>query len=346
MDCRHALKVRELALDRLAGSRATEADETFLASHLASCAPCRAEVDGMSAVWTRLGEDDGADLSPSPVFVARTTAAMAAIAARAGARANNGGNSGIVFFPARRARENFLKAAAVLFAGGLGFLVARGTDRAASFSAATALPTPSSHAGEHVALVSNRTVDASRAALDLSGKPRLANVSYRAADGPGKIAVSFDVTTRYTVVGRPEDKGVADLLVSLMSGAAETEGAKGKVLDFVSATTREGAAISPEIVSLLRRTLETDKNPGVRKKAAEALAQMPPSPEIRDALARALKADTNPAVRILAVEGLAKAASVLKDQSTIETLRQKAGDDRENGYVRSQAALALKRIEI
>ena len=344
MDCRHALKVRELALDRLAGSPEAEADETFLATHLASCAACRTEVDGMSAVWTRLGEDDGADLSPSPAFVARTTAALAAIAKANGARAGR-----VVPFPAGQTRENFLKAAALLLAGGLGFLVARGVDRPASFTAATALPTPSMRAGdrgENVALVSNRTVDASRAALDLSGKPRLANVVYRAADDPGKIAVSFDVTTRYTVVGRPEDKGVADLLVSLMSGAAETEGAKGKVLDFVSATTREGAAVSPEIVNLLRRTLETDKNPGVRKKAAEALVQMPPSLEIRDALARALKADTNPSVRILAVEGLAKAATVLKDQSTIETLRQKAGDDRENGYVRSQAALALKRIEI
>lgn len=346
MDCRHALKVRELALDRLAGSPATEADETFLVSHLASCAPCRAEVDGMSAVWTRLGEDDGADLSPSPAFMARTTGALAAIAAGAGARAGSGGSSNVVPFPARQARENLLKAAVLLLAGGLGFLVARGTDRPVSFTAANALPTPISRAGENVALVSNRTVDASRAALDLSGKPRLANVAYRATEEPGKIAVSFDVTTRYTVVGRPADKGVADLLVSLMSGAAETEGAKGKVLDFVSATTREGAAVSPEIVSLLRRTLETDKNPGVRKKAAEALVQMPPSPEIRDALAKALKADPNPAVRILAVEGLAKAAAVLKDQSTIETLRQKAGDDRENGYVRSQAALALKRIEI
>jgi len=346
MDCRHALKVRELALFRLAGSPATEADETFLGSHLASCAPCRAEVEGMSAVWTRLGEDDGADLSPSPAFVARTTAAMAALAAANGARAGNGGGGSLVNFPDRRVRESLLKAAAVLLAGGLGFLVARGTDRPASFTAVTALPTPNARAGEQVALVSNRTVDASRAALDLTGKPRLANVAYRAADEPGRIAVSFDVTTRYTVVGRPEDKGVADLLVSLMSGAAETEGARGKVLDFVSATTRDGAAVSPEIVTLLRRTLETDKNPGVRKKAAEALSQMPPSPEIRDALAQALKADTNPAVRILAVEGLAKAAAVLKDQSTIETLRQKAGDDRENGYVRSQAALALKRIEI
>lgn len=349
MDCRDALKIRELALERLAGSPVTEADETFLDAHLASCDACRAEVDGMSAVWTRLGDDDGADLSPTPAFVARTMEALSAMSSPVtsrGVSSGSGGGGRVVPFPARRTRENFLKAAAVLLAGGLGFLVARGTERPASRTAATALPTPSTRAGENVSLVSNRTVDASRAVLDLSDKPRLANVSYRASGDPGKIAVSFDVTTRYTVVGRPEDKSVADLLVSLMSGAAETEGAKGKVLDFVSATTREGAAVSPEIVALLRRTLQTDKNPGVRKKAAEALAQMPPTPETRDALAQALKTDSNPAVRIIAVEGLAKAASVLKDQTTIETLRQKAGDDRENGYVRSQAALALKRIEI
>ena len=114
----------------------------------------------------------------------------------------------------------------------------------------------------------------------------------------------------------------------------------------MSEGTRGGAPVSPEIVTLLRRTLETDKNPGVRKKAAEALAQMPPTTETRDALAAALKNDSNPAVRILAVEGLAKAAAVLKDASSIESLRQKAADDRENGYVRSQAALALSKIEI
>ncbi len=342
MDCRHALKVRELALDRLAGKLLADADETFLASHLASCAPCRAEVDGMSAVWTRLGEDDGTDLSPSPDFVARTMAALVAD----GARARSGKSGRIVAFPARNSRENLLKAAAVLLAGGLGFLLARGTDRPVALTAANALPTPSGRAGESVTLVSNRTLDASRAALDLSGKPRLANVAYRASEEQGKIAVSFDVTTRYTLVGKPEDQAVANLLVSLMSGSAGSEGAKGKALDLVSEGTRGGAPVSPEIVTLLRRTLETDRNPGVRKKAAEALAQMPPTPDTRDALAAALKNDSNPAVRILAVEGLAKAAAALKDASSIESLRQKAADDRENGYVRSQAALALSKIEI
>jgi hypothetical protein len=334
MECRQALKVRDLVLVRLAGSQALEEDMAFLASHLASCAECRAEAEGIESVWARLGDDDGGDLATSAAFLARTSAALAAAS-----------RENVVSFRARQSTAPLLKAAALLLAGGLGFLVAKSGDRPLPFVGTAALPTPNTR-GENVALVANRTVDASRAVFDLSSKPRLANATYRAAEEPGKIAVSFDVTTRYTVVGRPEEKGVADLLVSLMSGAAETEGARGRVLDFVSATTREGAAVSPEIVSLLRRTLEADKNPSVRKKAAEALVKMPPTPEIRDALAQALKTDVNPAVRILAVEGLAKSATVLKDQTTIETLREKAGDDRENGYVRSQAALALKRLEI
>jgi len=334
MECRQALRIRDLVLARLAGPQAQEGEMAFLASHLSSCAACRGEAEWIESLWARLGDDDGGDLFPSPAFVARTSAALAGAS-----------REKVVPLSPRRAAEGLLKAAALLVAGGLGFLVARSAGRPLPLAGSTALPTPGGR-GENVALVANRTVDASRAALDLSSRPRLANATYRAAEEPGRIAVSFDVTTRYTVVGRPEDKGVADLLVSLMSGATETEGARGRVLDFVSATTREGTAVSPEIVNLLKRTLEADKNPGVRKKAAEALAQLPPSPEIRDALAHALKTDGNPAVRILAVEGLAKSATVLKDQTTIETLRQKAGDDRENGYVRSQAALALKRLEI
>jgi hypothetical protein len=334
MECRQALKIRDLVLVRLAGPQAPTEDMAFLASHLESCEACRAEAARMESAWARLGDDDGADLAPSAAFLARASAALA-----------DANRTNVVRFRAHRATDGLLKAAALFLAGGLGFLAARAGGRPLPLIGTAALPTPSGR-GENVALVANRTVDASRAVLDLSSKPRLANATYGAAEGPGKIAVSFDVTTRYTVVGRPEDKGVADLLVSLMSGAAGTEGARGRALDFVSETTRQGATVSPEVVTLLRQTLEKDKNPGVRKKAAEALVQMPPTPEIRDALAHALKTDVNPAVRILAVEGLAKSATVLKDQTTIETLRQKAGDDRENGYVRSQAALALKRLEI
>ena len=337
MECRTSLKVRDFVLARLTGEDGGE-EAAAVAAHLASCATCAAMAADMESVWGRLADDDGADLAVKPAFRARAAAALADAVRRA---------TNIRPFPSRDSGSALLKIAAVLAAGVMGFFLARGTSGGPGPIASSWQPTPSGRSvPENVTVVSNRTVDASRSALDLSGRPRLANVAVTAADPAGRVTVSFDVTTRYTVVGRPEERAVADVLVSLMSGGAETAGAKGKALDLVSEGTRGGAAVSPEIVTLLRRTLETDKNPGVRRKAAEALAQMPPTPETRDALAAALKNDVNPAVRILAVEGLAKAAVVLKDASSIESLRQKAADDRENGYVRSQAALALSKIEI
>ncbi len=337
MECRESLKVREFVLARLTDEPAPDG-AAALAAHLAACAACASMAAEMESVWVRLADDDGGDLAVTPSFAARVSAALAAAARRA---------TNVRPFRPRAAESPLLKVAAVLAAGVAGFLLARSTGGASPSGSIAAMPTPIPFRGEeNVALVANRTLDASRAGLDLSGKPRLANVAYVPADAAGRVAVSFDVTTRYTVVGKPEDQAVANLLVSLVSGSSGSEGAKGKALDLVSEGTRGGGAVSPEIVTLLRRTLETDKNPGVRKKAAEALAQMPPTPETRDALARALKTDVNPAVRILAVEGLAKAAAVLKDASSIESLRQKAADDRENGYVRSQAALALSKIQI
>lgn len=337
MECHESLKVREFVLARLLGENASGA-AAALAAHLAGCVACASMAAEIESVWARLADDDAGDLAVTPAFAARTAATLAAATRQA---------TNVRPFRPRGADSALLRVAAVFVAAVAGFFVARATGGGTFPSSIAYQPTPVPfRSGESVALVANRTLDASRAALDLSARPRLANVAYVPADPAGRVAVSFDVTTRYTVVGKPEDQAVANLLVSLMSGSSGSEGAKGKALDLVSEGTRGGAAVSPEIVTLLRRTLETDKNPGVRKKAAEALAQMPPSPETRDALAAALKNDTNPAVRILAVEGLAKAAAVLKDASSIESLRQKAADDRENGYVRSQAALALSKIEI
>ena len=74
--------------------------------------------------------------------------------------------------------------------------------------------------------------------------------------------------------------------------------------------------------------------------------QLPPSPAIRDALALALKNDTNPAVRMIAVDGLAKAATGLRDPLSIETLRSKAADESEPGFVRVRAASALREIPL
>ena len=51
-------------------------------------------------------------------------------------------------------------------------------------------------------------------------------------------------------------------------------------------------------------------------------------------------------MRIVAVEGLARIATAGKDSTALDALRAKAGDERENGYVRVQAAQALSRLEL
>ena len=82
----------------------------------------------------------------------------------------------------------------------------------------------------------------------------------------------------------------------------------------------------------------------MRKKAADALASFPVTPEIRAVFLDSLKSDKNPAVRLVAVDALAAAAKASPDANTIQSLREKAVDTQENGFVRAKAASALKAI--
>lgn len=324
MDCRDALNA---LLDRLNESPEALASSAALDAHLAGCESCRREAKALEEVWERLDED--ADPVPSAAFRARTLDAMEDALSPRRVRP----------FPSRASWKPLLQAAAVVLVAGGAFLAGRlGIRTAAPRGTDAAAP-------QKVAVAPELLVDTSHAVPDLSGKPRLQNVAYRPADTEGKIGVSFDVTTRYTVVGRPDQAAVSQLLAYLVTGAGETEGARGKAIDLVARHLGSSPA-SPQIVETLAATLKGDKNPGVRKKAAEALAQLPPTPAIRDALSLALKNDANPAVRMAAVEGLAKAAEALKDETTIRTLQEKASDEKENGYIRGQAALALNRVKL
>ena len=174
----------------------------------------------------------------------------------------------------------------------------------------------------------------------------LSNVTYRQPDADGKVAVSFDVTSHKTVLGRPEDPAVATLLAYLVSQGTRTAGEKSQAIELVSSQYGTGSKpVSPEIVRALTTTLRHDQTPGVRKKAADALAAFPIVPEIRSAFLEALANDGNPAVRLVAVDALAAAAKQAPDARTIESLRERAVDPAENGFVRAKAASALKAVE-
>ncbi|MGH9399348.1 MAG: HEAT repeat domain-containing protein [Thermoanaerobaculia bacterium] len=279
-----------------------------LASHLTSCAACHAEAVEIERAWAALGSDSDAPVTPE--LRRRTLALIEDEMLRARIRE---------FKPRARWPRLAAQAAALLVACAAGFFVAR---RGPDVSGSAAAP-------------------ASTPATMLRDNPRLANVSYRAG-ADGKLEVGFDVTNRKTVSGRPNDPEMTRLLAYLLSHNAETAGEKSRAIELVSEHYRSGTAASPDIVAALTATLRTDPNPGVRKKAADALAAFTTTPEIRAAFLEALRADRNPAVRLTAIEALAASAKDAPDPKTIESLREKAQDPAENGFVRARAASALR----
>lgn len=312
MECRELIP---FALDaKLADSPESARQE--LAAHLEGCSVCRGELAALEEAWARLGEDEDARLAPE--FRRRTRALLEDEMLRARIRE----------FRPRRLPRGLVEAAAVVAAALGGFWASR-----------LVPPTPSPAA---------RTVAAAPGAGGLEKASSLSNVSYRPADPQGRIGVSFDVTSRQSVVGRPDDPAMARLVAFLVSRGAQTAGEKSRAIDIVSAhygSGSGGAAASPDIVRALTGTLRKDQNPGVRKKAADALAGFKMTPEIRIAFLDALRTDRNPGVRLVAVEALAAAAREAPDAKTIESLREKAFDPAENGFVRAKAASALKGIE-
>jgi HEAT repeats/Putative zinc-finger len=319
MDCRD---VSLFGVEKLAGE-ATEADRRALAAHLAGCEACRREVARLEDVWTTLGLDPDAEVTPD--FRRRSLGLLEEEMIRGRVRA---------FRPRPAVARPLWQAAALLAAGAIGWVVARGLPSGAapaSSALIAAVPTPVPASGGGVP--------------DLAANPRFSNVSYRSADKDGRVGIGFDVTTRREIEGKASDPDVARLLAYLVGHNAETAGEKSRAIDLVSEHYGSAkASASPEIVAALSSTLRSDANPGVRKKAADALAGFASTPEIRAVFLEALKSDKNPAVRLAAVDALAAAAKQSPDANTIQSLREKAVDPEENGFVRAKAASALKAI--
>ena len=304
-----------LVVGELTGDTTEEARQD-LSRHLDSCAACRAEKDRVESAWRMLGEDR--DAAPTPAFRHASLALIEDEMIRQRVRA---------FRPRPRWVLPLAYAAGLALAAAGGALVANRAART---------PAPAS------ALASTQKGSPS----PLESGARLANVSYTPADAQGRIGVSFDMESRRTIVGRPDDPEMAKLLAYLVSRSTQTSGEKSQAIEQVSNSyASKSVPASPDVVRALTATLKRDPNPGVRKKAADALAAFPITPEIRTSFLEALSADRNPAVRLVAVEVLAASAKESPDPRTIESLREKAFDPAENGFVRARAASALKGME-
>ena len=312
MECR---ELNELAVNRLTGQLPPER-ERALAVHLDACGACRDELASVQRAWDFLGDDTG--LAVTPEFRRRGRELLEEEMLRRRVRE---------FRPRPRARRWLAQAAAVLLAAGGGWYAA--ASRKAESPAAP--------------VVSKAT--APRLA-ELGANSRLSNLSYAPSSADGRVGIGFDVTTRHTIEGSPADPEVARVLAYVLSRNGENAGEKSRAIELVAQNSRAGAPpASPDIVAALTGTLRKDPNPGVRKKAADALSGMAMTPEIRAAFLEALRTDKNPAVRLVAIETLAAAAKESPDSRTIQSLREKAVDPSENGFVRARAASALKTME-
>jgi hypothetical protein len=318
MECR---ELSAAAIGRLLGE-SDEAARRDLALHLEGCAACRAETDSLERTWQALGEDPDAPVTPE--FRDRTLALLEDEMIRQRIRA---------FRPRARWIRPLAYAAGLALAALGGLVVARYSPGPKAAESGTTSPSA-------VSALSPSS------AAPIEGGGRLSNVAYTPPDREGRIGVSFDMESRRTVVGRPDDPAMARLLAYLVSRSAQTAGEKSQAIEQVSSHYGSRVApASPEIVRALTATLRKDPNPGVRKKAADALAGFTATPEIRAAFLEALNGDRNPAVRLAAIDALSAAARETPDARTIETLRQKAFDPAENGFVRTKAASALKAME-
>lgn len=240
-------------------------------------------------------------------------------------------------------------AAVVVLAGGGYFAGHRAQPSFVGTPATVESRMPIERVSTKQSLAESRVLDAGALSPEIQGRPNVSNVQFVDADASDdQIAVSFDVTSRWTVNGNPREKSMVRLLSYMLENdAAMTP--RSNTLEWVRQTYSDPAYADPEIANALAKVLRNDSHEGVRLRAIETLSTLPASVsgETRDALISALKSDPNPAVRIKAVEALANLTrnGTVLDAATVDTLRQKASQDDENLYVRVKAAEALGNIK-
>lgn len=313
--------------------------------HIEGCAVCTEEWNAYRETWAVM-----ADL-PEVEVPARVKASFLA---RAGiAPATTELPSNVVPFHKRAAFKWVAQAAAVaVLVGGAYFAGDRNAERIAATPAtleSVGRADIRTVSNDPMALSETRVVDAESLSPEIQGRPNISNVQF-VDDDPSdeEIAVSFDVTSHWTVNGNPRDRSMIRLLSYMLENEASVT-PRSTTLDGVRRAYSDPAFADPEIAAALAKVLRNDAHEGVRIRAVETLTTLPSvvSPETRNALIEALNSDPNPAVRIKAVEALANMArnGQQLDSAMVDTLRQKASQNDENLYVRVKAAEVLSSIK-
>lgn len=309
--------------------------------HIEGCSLCSAEWDAYRETWSVMGD------LPEVAVPARVKEQFLR---KAGITPlpNN-----VVPFHRRPAFKWIAQAAAVaVLVGGSYFFGDRNADRFQPAPAGATIDsvTPFEHtSAKPISIAETRVLDAEALSPEFEGRPNINNVQI--VDGNAsddKVTISFDVTSKWTVTGSPNDKSIIRL-ASYMIENEDVVTTRSNAIDWVRRTYSDPANANPEIATAWARQLNNDSHEGARIRAVETLTNLPPAvaTPTRDALIAALQNDPNPSVRLKAVEALANmaASGATLDKTTVDTLRQKAMQQDENQYVRVKAAEALSKIK-
>lgn len=322
--------------------------------HIESCEVCSEEWSAYKETWAVMGDLPEVEV-PARVkasFLDRIGVAQPLPQTASRPQMTELPNN-VVPFQKRAAFKWIAQAAAVTLLVGGGYFAGNRTAPAAE---PISTPATVARVGEYqnvsnrsLSLSETRVMDANALNPEFEGRPNISNVQFLDADASDdQIAVSFDVTSRWTVNGNPREKSMVRLL-SYMLENDQAMTPRSNALEWVRQTYSDPAYADPEIANSLAKVLRNDSHEGVRIRAIETLSALPPQMTVqtRDALIDALKSDPNPAVRIKAVEALANMTrgGTTLDPSMVDTLRQKASQDDENLYVRVKAAEALSNIK-
>ena len=308
--------------------------------HIESCPACTAEWEAYKETWTVLDE------LPQVEVPARVKAKFLASIGEAEtvaepARAN------VVPFRRRPAAKWLAQAAAVAVIATGAYFVGHRTQPVEIVDSparvAEVRPVPMS-------IAETRVLPASSISPTFEGQPDIQNAQFTDADPTdGKIALTFDIKSRWTVEGSPTDESMIKLLSYVLEKEDSIATSRSGAIDWVRRTYSDPAYANPQIASSLAKVLRNDEHEGVRIRAVDTLNTLPPAitSDTREALIQALKSDPNPSVRIKAVEALAKlaASGTVLSPAAVDTLRQTASQENENLYVRVKAAEALSNIK-
>jgi hypothetical protein len=146
------------------------------------------------------------------------------------------------------------------------------------------------------------------------GGAQITAVQFLDADASdGEVEISFQAVKPMRIKGSPDDPAIQKLLAYALV-SEQNAGIRIRTVNTLAGNVRREP--DPEVRLALVKVLKFDTNPGVRKKALEALARFPMDLYIKDALIFVLENDPTEGLRIDAINALfpQKSDGVPEDQ--------------------------------